>query len=293
MSTTLGYTINLVQDHRGDDTEAFIRKVLEDEHIIKWAYILHDKECYNQHDLDSMKFDYQRIWAEGFPGKEKYSSVSEFISEKVKTGPRIGDKMQAYWRIVIITDSSVTIDKVMKDFKATGLAARPLQYKIDIADAITRMLGEDKYSVRGERHHYSDDEVKTNFDIREYLAEVSKTAKLEIWKKNFDPAMVMCLAGFAFIVVLALKFSSVSKGVNQWILPAVVGGIGILYIVANLLAMRASKKQNRFISGIPFIGGVHLLLAGLASPCKWLALLCLLDFTIWNFVSMLFASRNK
>lgn len=64
----------------------------------------------------------------------------------------------------------------------------------------------------------------------------------------------------------------------------IVEAIGVLWILLNLNAIRISKKQKRHVSGIPFIGGIHLLLAGLLSPCKWLALLCLLDYSIWGFI---------
>ncbi len=39
-----------------------------------------------------------------------------------------------------------------------------------------------------------------------------------------------------------------------------------------------NKKDGHSHSGVPFIGGIHFLIAGLISPCKWLALLCLLDY---------------
>lgn len=32
------------------------------------------------------------------------------------------------------------------------------------------------------------------------------------------------------------------------------------------------------------IGGIHILIAGLISPCKWLALLCVVDYTFWSFL---------
>ena len=41
-----------------------------------------------------------------------------------------------------------------------------------------------------------------------------------------------------------------------------------------------TKKDNHSHSGIPFIGGIHFLIAGLISPCKWFAFLCLLDYAV-------------
>ena len=44
------------------------------------------------------------------------------------------------------------------------------------------------------------------------------------------------------------------------------------------------REYEQINFGIPFLGGIHLLIAGLISPIKWLALLCILDFTIWEFL---------
>ena len=59
--------------------------------------------------------------------------------------------------------------------------------------------------------------------------------------------------------------------------------IGAMYIIINLTAARASKKEGRFISGIPLLGGVHIFIAFLLTPVKWLCVLCLLDYTIPMF----------
>ena len=72
-------------------------------------------------------------------------------------------------------------------------------------------------------------------------------------------------------------------------IPGIIGGIGLLYIILNIAAIKASKDNqrkgiDRHVSGIPFLGGIHLLLAGLISPIKWLALICFTDFTIWMFL---------
>lgn len=75
---------------------------------------------------------------------------------------------------------------------------------------------------------------------------------------------------------------------HPWVLPAVVGGIGVLYLIYNVAAIFTSKKAKRYISGFPFLGGIHLLIAGLISPIKWLALLCILDYTIWSFLYAVF-----
>ena len=58
------YIFNIKEGDRGNDTEAFIKSALDHEQIIKWAYVLHDKETYNQHDMncrypdDAVKADF-------------------------------------------------------------------------------------------------------------------------------------------------------------------------------------------------------------------------------------------
>ena len=78
---------------------------------------------------------------------------------------------------------------------------------------------------------------------------------------------------------------------HPWVFPAIFAAIGILYLFINIGAARATKKlqaagSDHHVSGIPLLGGIHFLIAGLISPCKWLALLCLLDYT---FFSLLYA----
>jgi len=76
---------------------------------------------------------------------------------------------------------------------------------------------------------------------------------------------------------------------HPWVFPGIIGGIGVLYIIYNIAAAMTSKKMqkegiDRHISGFPFLGGIHILIAGLISPCKWLALLCVVDYTFWSFL---------
>ena len=78
---------------------------------------------------------------------------------------------------------------------------------------------------------------------------------------------------------------------HPWVFPAILGGIGILYIFINIMANVESKKiqargEDRHVSGIPFLG---------ISPCKWLALLSVLDYTFWEFlyVVLIYERRNK
>lgn len=75
---------------------------------------------------------------------------------------------------------------------------------------------------------------------------------------------------------------------HPWFFPIVLGTIGALYLIYNVAAIIVSKRENRFVSGIPFLGGIHILIAGLISPIKWLALLCVLDYTFWSFLYAVF-----
>ena len=67
---------------------------------------------------------------------------------------------------------------------------------------------------------------------------------------------------------------------HPWIIPAIIGAIGLLYLIIQLPLIFGTKKDNHSHSGIPFIGGIHFLIAGLISPCKWFAFLCLLDYAV-------------
>lgn len=86
---------------------------------------------------------------------------------------------------------------------------------------------------------------------------------------------------------------------HPWVFPAIIGGIGVLYLIINIGAAIETKKLQKkgvdhWVSGIPFLGGIHLLIAGLISPIKWLALLFVLDYTIWSFLySVFFAGAFK
>lgn len=76
---------------------------------------------------------------------------------------------------------------------------------------------------------------------------------------------------------------------HPWVFPIIIGAIGLLYFAINIGAIIESKRlqkegSDHHVSGIPFLCGIHLLIAGLISPCKWLALLGLLDFTFWEFI---------
>ena len=86
---------------------------------------------------------------------------------------------------------------------------------------------------------------------------------------------------------------------HPWVFPAILGGIGLFYLIFNIAAGIKSKKLqsrgiDRHISGIPFLGGIHFLIAGLISPVKWLAVFCVLDYYFWSFLYAVFiGDRSK
>ena len=72
---------------------------------------------------------------------------------------------------------------------------------------------------------------------------------------------------------------------SLWILAGIVAAIGVFFLTVTYLTLyQAHKKKDTgeyTPSGVPCAGGICLILAGLISPCKWLALLGLLDYGLW------------
>lgn len=68
---------------------------------------------------------------------------------------------------------------------------------------------------------------------------------------------------------------------HPWAMPGILGTIGLFYLIVQIpIFFEKNKKDGRNHSGVPFIGGLHFLIGGLISPCKWLAVLCLLDYVV-------------
>lgn len=68
---------------------------------------------------------------------------------------------------------------------------------------------------------------------------------------------------------------------SEWIPCIAVGTIGLFFLIMTYTAVVLSKRKGRFISGFPCVGGILILIAFLISPCKWLSILCILDYGIW------------
>ncbi|MCR4585592.1 MAG: hypothetical protein K5686_07700 [Lachnospiraceae bacterium] len=76
---------------------------------------------------------------------------------------------------------------------------------------------------------------------------------------------------------------------HPWVFPAILAAIGLFYLIIQLPLIFGKPKDGHSHSGVPIIGGIHFLIAGLISPCKWLALLCVLDYA---FIGTIYARIN-
>lgn len=59
--------------------------------------------------------------------------------------------------------------------------------------------------------------------------------------------------------------------------------LGLLAWFVTIGARIESRKTGRFVSGVPGIGGILIIIGFLISPVKWLALIGLLDIDMWYF----------
>lgn len=67
----------------------------------------------------------------------------------------------------------------------------------------------------------------------------------------------------------------------QWVISTAIFAVGLIFwVITYIAAPLQSRKEHRFVSGVPGTAFVIFLLGGLLSPCKWLALLCLLDLSV-------------
>ena len=177
-----------LKDSDINDAESFIRKALDHEQILEWAYILHDKDCYNEHDLESRRYGAQYCWADGFIGMEKYSSMDEYIKEQMNMPPHIGDKKDDMWVVFCITDKECKKDTVAGWFNKLGCEIQRSLDETTIPDQVKNLTQEDNGSRLMEKHLYTDDEVEANFDFRAYINDPPKVNKrLKKLKDIFIP----------------------------------------------------------------------------------------------------------
>lgn len=69
--------------------------------------------------------------------------------------------------------------------------------------------------------------------------------------------------------------------VRTWGVCLLIGLIGVFFLVMTYGAMIVSKKSDHYVSGVPCVGGICIVIAFLLSPYKWLALLGFLDYGLW------------
>ncbi|MBR6364616.1 MAG: hypothetical protein IKS10_00750 [Lachnospiraceae bacterium] len=190
MAKEKGFYLSIKDGDRGDDTEAFIRAALEHEGILLWAYILHDKEYYNEHDMNIRRFGLQHDWADGFPEMENYASAEEYIEEYMNKPPYLGDKKPNRWCMVCIVASTVTGADFAKWFGAQEHFPRPIDGRYWISEALKDLTGENKHQQALDRPIYPDEEVQANFDFRDYITNtkepVSKRTRDGFWKRWAD-----------------------------------------------------------------------------------------------------------
>ena len=121
---------------------------------------------------------------------DKYASMQEYLDEQMKMPPYIGDKKEARWYIFIISDRSVYDKDISEWFGMPDvhylrcLTGSPSAIK----DALECLTNEDSTSVAMERYRYPDDEVKANFDFREYMSGIKVNRRIERWKNIWRPA---------------------------------------------------------------------------------------------------------
>ena len=80
------------------------------------------------------------------------------------------------------------------------------------------------------------------------------------------------------------KGISIMQFIRDNILCIFLVGLGLLCWIITIMASRASKKTGHYVSGVPGVGGILIIIGFLTSPVKWLALIGLLDFHLWYFV---------
>lgn len=81
--------------------------------------------------------------------------------------------------------------------------------------------------------------------------------------------------------------------VAAWTPCILISGIGFLLLALTYGARVASKRSGKYVSGTPCFGGLLIALGFLLSPCKWLALLGLLDYGFWELGLSFWKHRGK
>ncbi|MBP3233581.1 MAG: hypothetical protein J6M65_04060 [Eubacterium sp.] len=74
------------------------------------------------------------------------------------------------------------------------------------------------------------------------------------------------------------------KFISDNIICIIFVALGVLAWIITVSARISSKKTGHYVSGIPGVGGILIIIGFLTSPVKWLALIGLLDIDLLYFI---------
>ena len=72
----------------------------------------------------------------------------------------------------------------------------------------------------------------------------------------------------------------VGKIISENIVCIILVTFGVLAWIITIGARISSKRTGHYVSGVPFLGGILIIIEFLTSQVKWLALIGLLDFDL-------------
>jgi hypothetical protein len=137
--------------------------------IKRWAYILHDKDCYTSKEIESLKKNY--------PAIERYKTISP------------GDQKNPHWHIEIeLKNSPLEIDTIAAWFGVKPNYVNVPKGRGAFIDCVTYITHESEAQQRKGKYQYPDEEVHANFDFRD---EINKATIKLLDKKNPSAAEKM------------------------------------------------------------------------------------------------------
>lgn len=68
----------------------------------------------------------------------------------------------------------------------------------------------------------------------------------------------------------------------EWVATIILGLIGLFFLIITYVTLIIGYRTGKFVSGAPVIGGIFVFIAFMLSPVKWLAVLALLDYGVWE-----------
>lgn len=119
---------------------------IEKKSIKEWAYILHDKDTWNQDAWDAFV--------------DKNGEEPEWVVGQVK--PR-------HWHVVLKVSPALTVNQIAKWFNVDPNFVEVKKGHNTFLDCVAYLTHESKKQQLLGKHRYADDEVKANFEFRELL----------------------------------------------------------------------------------------------------------------------------